>query len=203
MNEDARIGVYGGTFDPPHRAHLAIARAALEHATLDKVLFVVASVPPHKRGEVFAGAEDRLAMVEAALQDEPAMEVSRLELDREGPSYTIDTLRALRAQYPKARFYLILGSDSMRDLPKWRAPEAILREAEVLVARRPGVDDTVPPQLAGHCQFLPLEAMPVSSTAIREQLAQGAALESLLPEAVAQLIRKRGLYHACCQDAPL
>jgi nicotinate-nucleotide adenylyltransferase len=202
VNDGERIGVYGGTFDPPHRAHLEIARAALQHAGLDKVLFVVAAVPPHKRGEVSTSSEDRLAMVEAALRNEPKMAASRMELEREGPSYTIDTLRALHRECPQARLFLILGGDSVRDLPKWYQPEAILQEAEVLVARRPGVDEPVPPLLEGRCQFMPLAEMPISSTTIRERLARGEDVGALLPAGVEQVIQERGLY-ACCQDASL
>ncbi len=108
MNKSARVGVYGGTFDPIHRTHLEIAQAAMRHAALDQVIFVVAARPPHKRGEVFASAEDRLAMVEALVSVEPGMAASRMELDREGPSYTVDTLRDLQAAHPDAALYLIV-----------------------------------------------------------------------------------------------
>lgn len=198
MTEPQRIGVYGGTFNPPHRAHLEIARQALSHLALDEVIFVVAAVPPHKQGEVYVGPEDRLAMVEALVAEEPRMCVSRMELEREGPSYTVDTLAAFHGLHPDSKLYFIVGGDSLLDLPRWRDPEGILALADIVVARRPGIPDTIPPLLQGHCHVLPCHAPDISSTNIRHQLVQGGDTGDALPRAVQRVICERGLYHACC-----
>jgi len=195
-NAIKRIGVYGGTFDPIHTTHLDIARTALRHAHLDRVLFIVAARPPHKQGEVFAEAQDRLELVRAALADEPAMEASRLELDRSGYSFTVDTLDLLQQQYPGAALYLILGYDSLVELPGWRDPEGIFARAHILAAPRPGVLAPVPPMLAGHYDLLPFQEREVSSTDIRARIAAGEEVRAWLPPAVERLIRQKGLYHA-------
>ena len=193
MGDPERIGVYGGTFDPIHRTHLDVARAAMQHAGLDRVIYVVAGTPPHKRRRVNASAEDRFAMVKAALAAEPAMEVSRIEVDREGPSYTVDTLRQLQAEHPGARLYLIVGSDSLADLPGWRDPEGIVTLARLLVVPRPGARPVVPPPLEGHVDIVPFAQSDTSSTWVRRNLGQrGWASE--LPDAVQDIIRAKGLY---------
>ena len=196
MNDPARIGVFGGTFDPIHRTHLNIARAAMRHAKLDRVLFVVAGMPPHKHGEVFATPEQRLRMVEAALADEPGMEACDIELKRHGPSYTADTLDALRAEYPDAELHLILGLDSLADLPDWYAPDRILRQAKILGVSRPGIPTELPPLLVGHCDLIPFAENDLSSTEVRDRLACGEDVSHLLPPAVLRYIQAEGLYHA-------
>ena len=193
MNEPGRIGVFGGTFDPIHNAHLRIARCARDFGGLDLILFVVSARPPHKRRGTTASAEQRFAMVEAAVAGEPAFRASRIEIDRDGPSYTVDTLRELRQRYPQAKLFLIMGLDSLRDLPHWKAPDEILALADVLAAPRPG-DWTLPPSLDGHYQILPLEKVPVSSTEVRERTDEGLPLDDMLPPPVEALVRKWGLY---------
>lgn len=188
-----RIGVFGGTFDPVHNAHIAMARAAAEGADLDQVLFMVAARPPHKSGGTAASEEDRYDMVEAALADEPRMAASRLELEREGPSYTADTLRELHARHPDAELFLIIGMDSLVDLPKWREPDVILKLAQLLVIPRPG-DWSVPEVLDGHYEIIPFVETPVSSTEVRDRLAAGESLDGLVPTEVQQLIEERGIY---------
>ncbi len=195
-NTTERIGVYGGTFDPIHTTHVEIARTALRHAHLDRVLFIVAAKPPHKRGDVFAEADDRLELVRAALAGEPAMEASRLELDRSGYSFTVDTLDLLQRQYPGAVLYLILGYDSLVELPGWRDPQGILARAQILAAPRPGVLTPVPLMLKGHYDLLPFQKQDVSSTDIRARIAAGKDVSAWLPPAVERLIRQKGLYHA-------
>lgn len=195
MSSPQRIGILGGTFDPIHRTHLDIARAAKAFADLDKVLFVVASIPPHKRGGVSAEAEDRFALVEAAVAGEPDFEVSRIELERGGPSYMVDTLRQLHELYPDAEFYLILGQDAAVDLPGWREPQAILEQCRLLVLAREDCAPMDDPLLAGHYDIVPFSPSALSSTRIREALAEGEAVDALLPEGVVDEIAQRGLYH--------
>ena len=196
MASPPNIGVFGGTFDPVHAVHLRIARAARDAAGLYRVLFMVANVPPHKSGEVAACAEDRLAMVAAAVAGERGFEASRLEMDRPGPSYTADTLRALRAEQPDARLFLILGYDSALDLPKWREPGVILDLAELLVVCRPNCGRPLPPVLQNRATLLPFEEDALSSTEIRERLAAGGDVSGLVPPGALRVIREKGLYHA-------
>jgi nicotinate-nucleotide adenylyltransferase len=194
VGKPLRIGVFGGTFDPVHNVHLRIARAARDRAGLDSVLFVVAATPPHKRHDVVASAEDRLAMVRAAIQGEEGFEASRIEMDRSGPSYTVDTVRALAEARPDARLYLIIGYDAALDFPRWRDPRAILKRARLIVVRRPECDSALDPSLDGAHEMLPFEASDLSSTEVRDLLAQGGDAGELLPPAVLEHIRGKGLY---------
>ncbi len=193
MAEDLRIGVFGGTFDPIHAAHLEIGRAAVAQANLDRLLFVVAGEPPHKRDATFAAAEERYRLVETAVASESKMEASRIELDREGPSYTADTLDALHNEFPQAGLYLVLGMDALIDLPRWRDPERILERAHLLVVPRPG-DWEVPDAVRGHYDVLQFEPTEISSTEVRRRIVDGDPLASTLPPAVREIIERDGVY---------
>lgn len=194
MRDKGAIGIFGGTFDPIHRTHVDIARAALRQAHLRRILFVVAARPPHKDSVDLTSAEDRLAMVEAALEDEPDMEASRIEIDMEGPSYTAHTLTKLALAYPGYRLALILGMDSLVELPSWYAPEEILRNATLVVVPRAGEAPEIPARLEGHYQLLDFEPTSDSSTEVRRRIEAGESLHALLPDATADYIQKRGLY---------
>lgn len=183
-----RLGVFGGTFDPVHVGHLAIALAALESAKLDRVVFVPARRSPLKDREPSASAADRLAMLEAATRDEPRFAVSRIELDREGPSYTVDTLEALRAE---GQLFLILGSDALADLERWRFPDRIRALATILVARRPGAPE--PDPHAGAATFN-APCLDISSRELRARAARGLSLRYLVPDEVWRHIERRALY---------
>ncbi len=191
-----RIGIFGGTFDPIHLTHVAIGRAALEYKALDRVLFVVSADPPHKGGDEITPADARYEMVEAALRSEPGLEPCDLELHREGPSYTADTLRALRALYRDAEFYLIIGQDALVDLPKWYEPDVILKEARLLVLPRPSIVSELPAGLEGHYEVLPFEESNLSSTDVRQRVFEGDAVADCLPPAVLRMVEEKGLYHA-------
>jgi len=138
-----RIGLFGGTFDPPHLGHLALAEWARERLGLDHVLFVPAGRPPHKRGARLSSAAARVAMTRLAVRGNPAFRLSTIEVRRGGPSFTVDTLRALRARHAGARLFLIMGEDSLDDFATWREPAAIARLATLAVARRPGAVGSV------------------------------------------------------------
>ncbi len=194
MTHPTRIGIFGGTFDPIHHAHLAMARAAMIAGSLDTVLFVVASIPPHKQNDTHASAEDRLAMVEAAVADESGFEVSRIELDREGLSYTADTLRALHMLHPEADLFMIIGEDSLVDFPKWREPAAILDLVHLLVLPRLGIAAPIHDSLTGHYDLVPFEESAISSTGVRDALASGELLSEMIPASVLGVIEERGLY---------
>ncbi|GMV95430.1 MAG: putative nicotinate-nucleotide adenylyltransferase [Candidatus Hydrogenedentota bacterium] len=200
MRNAQRIGVFGGTFDPIHNAHLDIGRAAVAQAGLDRLLFVVAGEPPHKRDATFAPAEDRYRLVEAALEGEAHMEASRIELDRSGPSYTTDTLSQLHEQYPEADLFLVLGMDALIDLPRWRHPKRILDLAELLVVPRPG-EWEIPDAVKGRFHMLEFARTDISSTEVRRRIADGESLEGLVPPAVANLIVESGVYRSGPVDA--
>jgi nicotinate-nucleotide adenylyltransferase len=200
-NSPRRIGIFGGTFDPLHCAHLDLARAAMQQARLDRVLFVVSALPPHKRGDVCLDAEARYEIVAAALEGMAGFEASHLELDREGPSYTADTLAALQQRYPGAELFLILGMDAVQDLPQWHRPENIVQRATVLAARRPGSQAALPALLRDRVQLLDFVETPVSSTAIRRRLKNGEAVDGMVPEAALAVIEKKGWYRDCPERA--
>lgn len=197
-----QIGVLGGTFDPIHNAHCEIARAACEQASLDRVLFVVSARPPHKSGETFACAEDRYAMVEAAVRGEARLEASRIEIERPGASYTVDTLREIGSQYPGARLFLIIGYDSLLDLPQWRDPRGIMDLARLLVVPRPGPRRDPPSECAGHFDLLAYPETALSSTEVRERIRAGQPFGRLVPPGVEALIRQKGLYDAARPSSP-
>ena len=184
----ARVGVFGGTFDPVHVGHLAIALAALESVPLDRVLFVPARRSPLKDRDPLASVSDRVAMLEAAVASEPRFALSPVELDRDGVSYTVDTLEALRSE---GDLFLILGSDALADLELWREPDRIRELATILVAARPGAPE--PDPMHGARAF-DAPRLDISSRELRARAARGMSLRYLVPDAVWEHIKERGLY---------
>lgn len=180
-----RIGVFGGQFDPPHNGHLAVARAAVRQLRLDGLLVVPAARPPH-RPEPETPAEVRYELARAAFAGQPGVEVSRIELDREGPSYTADTLAALAR--PGRRLYLIVGADQLAALDGWYRPERVRALATIAVAGRPGA-----PRADG-VEVLAMEPVDAASSGIRERVARGDDVSALVPPGVAAAIARRGLY---------
>ncbi len=141
MNARERVGVYGGTFDPPHLGHLILAETAADSLQLSRVLFVPAADPPHKTAATIrASAAHRVAMVELAIADNPRFALSRVDVDRAGPHYSVDMLRLLRAEYPRAELVFLIGVDSLRDLPTWSRPQELITLARLGVMRRPFVE---------------------------------------------------------------
>ncbi|HEX7949845.1 MAG TPA: nicotinate-nucleotide adenylyltransferase [Candidatus Limnocylindrales bacterium] len=201
------LGVFGGTFDPVHVAHLALAQEAAESLGLERVLFVPAGSPPHKpRVPVTPGA-DRLAMVELAIAGNERFVASRIELDRAGPSYTVDTLEALASGRPSegvpsmADLTLILSADAFMGLPSWHEPRRVLELARLAVAPRDGYPEAGPafmeahfPDLAGRVVYLDGPRIRLSASALRERAAAGRSLRYLVPDAVAAYIGDHGLY---------
>ncbi|MBW3668620.1 MAG: nicotinate-nucleotide adenylyltransferase [Actinobacteria bacterium] len=183
-----RIGVFGGTFDPVHIGHLAVAVAARHALALDRVLLVVANVPWQKAGtRPLTPAEDRYAVVDAAVADLDGIEASRIELDRGGPSYTVETLEALRADgHPD--LFLVLGADAAANLHTWVRADDVPALAELVVVPRPG---SAPP--AG-MRTLDVPHLDVSSSDLRARVVDGRPLDVLVPAAALRLIRERGLY---------
>jgi nicotinate-nucleotide adenylyltransferase len=189
-----RIGIFGGTFDPIHTAHLEVAEAVRGRLGLDRMLLMVANQPWQKVGaRPLTPAEDRFAMVEAAVADWPGLEPSRMEIDRGGPTYTIDTVRQLLGEEPGAEVTVVVGSDVVGGLTTWK-DEVALREAVTLaVVGRPGVDPVAPPPGWRTVQ-VPVAPFDVSSTELRRRLEAGLPVEGWVPEPVVRCIARRGLY---------
>ena len=197
-----RLGILGGAFNPPHTGHLVCAQEALVQLELDKVLFVPVGQAPHRQLEGDPGAEERLEMVELATADDERFEVSRIELDREGPSYTADTLRALREAEPKDELFLILGGDQAAALGSWHEPEQVLELATVAVFERLnwsrhaiGIKVGRLPGGQG-IRYLDMPIIQVSSSAIRRRAAAGKPIRYLVPDKVAAQIEANGYYGA-------
>ncbi len=195
-----RIGILGGTFNPPHLAHLVCAQEAHRELGLDQVLFVPASIPPHKPVEAEPGAHHRLEMCRRAAAGDERFTVSDLELQRGGPSYTVDTLKELSAQSPTHELFLILGGDIAAGLPKWREPERVLELATVAIARRRGTTrETVQralDQLRGgdRARFFAMPRIGISSTMVRRRVGAGQPIRYFVPDGVLEYIETHGLY---------
>ena len=187
-----RVGVLGGTFDPVHNGHLALAAAAREELALDEVLFVPAGLPWRKASREISSDEDRLAMLRLALADEPAYRISMLELERDGPSYTGDTLEALHAERPDDELLFLMGEDALTDLPNWVRPERIVDLAKLAVARR--ADGGHGASGGERVVWLKMPLVPVSATDVRERVRRGESIDGMVPLPVAKYIRERGLY---------
>ncbi len=185
-----RVGILGGSFDPVHLGHLALAEAARDRLRLDRVLLVVAAGQPLKAGGARAAAEDRYAMVRLAVRGRRGLEASDIELHRPPPSYTVDTLRELRRTLPKeAALILVLGADALVDLPRWRETAEVRRLARIAGCGRPG---NPPP--AGADELFEAATPDISSTEVRRRAAAGEPLDGLVPEDVAAYIAERRLY---------
>jgi nicotinate-nucleotide adenylyltransferase len=189
-----RIGIFGGTFDPIHTAHLEVAEAVRERLALDRMLLMVANQPWQKVGaRPLTPAEDRFAMVEAAAADWPGLEPSRMEIDRGGPTYTIDTVRQLLDEEPGAEVTLVVGSDVVGGLTTWKDEAALQGAVTLAVVGRPGVDPVAPPPGWRTVQ-VPVAPFDVSSTELRRRLEAGLPVEGWVPEPVIRCIARRGLY---------
>lgn len=187
-----RIGVFGGTFDPPHLGHLVVASDACGALGLDRVLWIPSAVPPHKVATVQAPAEARLEMVRAAIEGDPRFEADDLELRRPGPSYTVDTLRDLARRHAGAELVLLIGADNLREIPGWREPQEILKLARVAVLSRDGAG--VPPDAPVPAVAVEVTRVDVSATEVRRRAAAGETIRYLVPDAVRALVERRGLY---------
>jgi nicotinate-nucleotide adenylyltransferase len=183
----AAIGILGGTFDPVHNAHLAMAQAALERLKLDKVLFIPTGTTRY-RAPAIASGEDRVAMLRLALENEPRFEVDARELQPGASGYTADTLRSLRSELGDAELHLLMGADQYQKLASWRRPEEVKRLARIAVFGRPGIrpDEDL--------NLIPMQPMPVSASDIRARAKRGEDLRALVPPAVANYIERRRLY---------
>lgn len=196
------IGLMGGSFNPIHCGHVALARAALESGRVERVLFLPTGNPPHKK-EGLADKFDRLRMVELAVEHEAGMAVCREEIDRDGVIYTVDTLAALKRKMPDCTLTYLIGADTLRALGTWRRAETVIERCKFLVMMREGETREEVIRLAGlwtqrgaQIDFLDARKMDISSTQIREQIQKGLPFERLVPQAVADYIHEHGLYGA-------
>lgn len=188
-----RIGVFGGTFDPPHIGHLVAALDARQALELDVVLLVVANAPWQKVGSrTVSPAEDRLAMVRAAVADAPGLEVSDIEIARGGLSYTADTLEALQRDEPDAELFLVLGNDAAAGFATWDRHEEVAQRARLVVVDRPGTPTPIDDGFSWTRVDIP--ELEISSTELRQRVADGRSIRYLTPEGVATSIEERGLY---------
>ena len=187
-----RVGIFGGTFDPVHVGHLAIANAALESVPLDRVVFVLARRSPLKERGPVAGEADRLAMLELAVAGEPRFSVSRVELERDGPSYTVDTLESFAGA---DELFLILGGDAIAEMSRWKDPDRIARLATLVVAERPGAP-SAPNDGGSSLLVFDAPRLDISARELRARAARGRSLRYLVPDPVWRHIEARGLYRA-------
>ena len=195
----ARLGLYGGTFDPPHHAHLALARLARDHLQLDELKLVPAGNPWQKADRPMAPAADRAQMLRLAIQGEPGLVVDEIELRRPGPSYTIDTVIELRHQQPDADWFLVLGQDQYARLHTWHRWQDLVSLVTLAVAGRDGEPPTPSAPLAAvpHRELaLPLPPMALSSSDVRARLARGEGIAEVVPAAVARYIDRTHLYRS-------
>lgn len=196
LNLETKIGLFGGTFNPLHEAHLLVAEKALEQFPLSEVMFIPSGIPPHKVVEDGVGKEDRYEMVRRAIAPNPQFSVSRIEIDREGPSYTIDTIRALKGIYPQGVCFIV-GADLLLQIETWKEPEALLTSVPFIIAPRAGVPQeafSTPPFNKAEIHFLAMEEVDLSSTWVRERVKQGEPIEEWVPPEVAVYIERHGLY---------
>jgi nicotinate-nucleotide adenylyltransferase len=196
-----RIGIFGGTFDPPHLGHLILASEACAQLQLSRLLWVLTPFPPHKRNQNVTPLEHRRAMLELALADDPTFELSLVEMNRPGPHYTVDTLHLIAEENPGADLVLLIGGDSLRDLPGWHRPRELVAVChEIGVMRRPGALTDLDaleaslPGIRSKVRFVEAPLLEIASREIRRRIAQGLPFRYYLPPAVYQYIIEHQLY---------
>jgi nicotinate-nucleotide adenylyltransferase len=195
-----RVGILGGTFNPPHLGHLVCAQEAYRELELHRVMLIPASIPPHKPVEDEPGAEHRLELCRLAITDDERFEVSDLELRRDGPSYTVDTLELLNAEAPDTELFLILGGDIAAGLPGWHRVGRVLELATPAIAKRRGTGHSAVVQALARlrggdqARFFEMPRMGISSTMIRRRVAAGQPIRYLVPDPVVEYIERHQLY---------
>lgn len=196
-----RVGLFGGTFDPPHVGHLILASEAKSQLDLTRVLWTVTPDPPHKQEQVITSLEHRLAMVKLAIEDNPSFELSDVELNRPGPHYTVDTIKLLAEENPEAEIVPIIGGDSLNDLPTWYHPKELVYAAHwVGVMRRPGEETDLQqlerelPGISSKIHYVDAPLLEIASREIRERVATGKPFRYYLPEPVYEYIEHHHLY---------
>jgi len=194
------LGILGGTFDPPHYGHLALAENARVQLRLDRVLFVPAGRQPLKSGRAITPARHRAALVEAAIADNPAFAISRVDLDRPGPHYTVEMLALLRRERPEAEWFFLMGGDSLADFLAWRDPAGIAQQARLAVMARPGYEpdlevlERAVPGLGRRLVWLDAPRLDISASDLRRRARAGLPLRYLVPPVVEEYVRRHRFY---------
>ena len=192
-----RLGIFGGTFDPPHVGHTLAASDAFEHLALDHLVLVPTATQPLKASRVTASAADRLAMVRLTVGNDPRLETDSVEVDREGLSYTVDTLAEFARRFPSAEMFLLVGADVLSTFRQWRHPQTILELATLAVLRRADSEGAVvemDAELARRAAFIPTRRIDVSSTEIRDRVRTGRSIHGFVTDTVAEYIGAHRLY---------
>lgn len=200
--QPTRLGIYGGSFDPVHLGHLLLAETCREACELDRVLFLPCGQSPHKPRGAIASGQQRAEMLEFAVAGDPRFGVCRIELERSGPSFTVETLRQLRVEQPDSELFFLMGADSLADLPLWREPQAILELATIVAVNRghrpppdwSSLESRLGPNVRDRVQFVTMPAIDLSATEIRERIGSGRSVRFQVPRAVEEYIRQNGLY---------
>jgi len=192
-----KVCLFGGTFDPPHIGHLIIAETVKETEGFDKMIFVPAGIPPHKTKSDLSTIEDRLIMLQLALEGNEKFELSNVEIKRGGVSYAIDTIRELKKRYnlKSKEIYFLMGSDTLKEFHTWHKPEEILEESQVLVAARPGFRPSwISPEILSHIHFANVPQIEISSSLLRQRIIARQTVRYAVPAAVEEYILEKGLY---------
>jgi len=195
-----RIGILGGTFDPPHLGHLILAEYAIEAFALSHLLFVPAADPPHKMNQEIISIEHRLKMLELAVHSNANFSISRVDVDRPGPHYTVSMVQIIQSQYPEAELYFVMGGDSFADLPNWDRPQQLMQLAKLAIMRRPpeniypSMHEDVLPGLAERAVIINAPLLEISSTEIVNRLQYGMSVRYLVPQAVLAYITAHEIY---------
>jgi nicotinate-nucleotide adenylyltransferase len=199
-----RIGIYGGTFDPVHLGHLILAEQCRDQGRLDQVWFVPAYQPPNKLGHAITRFEQRVEMLQLALAGNPAFRINELEKERPGPSYTVETLAELQRRHPGDEFFLLVGGDSLADMPNWYQPQRLVQSAGLMVMYRPGYPELSAEQLRAalrlpesaplRLQVARTPLIDIASRELRQSIADGRSVRYLLPRAVECYVQEKRLY---------
>lgn len=197
-----RLGVLGGTFDPPHHGHLILAEMARDQLELERVLWVPAADPPHKQGRAITPAGHRLAMLQIALDGNPSFTLSRADVDRPGPHYTVDLMDILATEYPQAAWFFLMGGDSLRDLPTWHQPSRLIEQCTLAVLPRPGVTydlaelESSFPGITTRVTFVDAPQVYIAASDIVQRVLAGQSIRYLVPPGVEDYIAAHRLYHS-------
>ncbi len=190
-----KVGIFGGTFNPPHMGHLIVAEHVRIELSLDRVMFVPAFIPPHKVHNDIVSSEHRIAMLKLAIRDNPYFEISESELRRGGVSFTVDTLHDLTVEHPADKFILLIGMDNILEFHTWKSPERILDLANVVVMTRPGFTEKTNPLINNYAmEVCPVPEIGVSSTEIRKRVHEGRSIRYLVPDSVRDYLLQQKLY---------
>lgn len=201
-NYDKRVGIMGGTFDPVHYGHLLLAQAAIEAEQLDEVLFIPSGTPWLKDSSQVLNKKTRVSMTGIAIEDNPKFALSTIEIDREGNSYSYETLEILREKHPTTCYYFILGADSLMEIEKWKHPDRLMKSCTLLTAVRDDCDmEALEKQIAylkdkyeASVEILPAKRIDISSTDIRQKIREGKSIRYMLPDKIMEYIERNHIY---------